>query len=315
MKIPVSRIVRDYHYYSQSLADAQAKLDMERSQEINTKRLRELTENVAIAKDKADRLTASIDSAFGKQFTDWAAEDLAAVLTGLDVRLLIMLNPKDSFTGLQEFTDFQSYFMIILENELSDFSEQELAQRIELAIKTAFYCIYVYRNLSSGCTIISVVHKVLENIQIRSKLPSKILLLESHLHEMIQNIGQLGFDMLFHHFKSDQVTVIPNAFYIKEGFDDIHSSCIVHSSKGSGIILSEQGQKTLQKLISMVECCKGETKIMLEISKTEIKNTLPKLDLYIPSLQSTDLKDIGIGDLVLEHWILTRPILDPNETK
>jgi hypothetical protein len=305
MKIPVSRLVRDYNYYSQSLVEAQSKLDMEQLQPINTKRIREFTENVAIAKDKANRLTVAIDRAHGKQFTDWTAEEFAVVLTRLDVCLLIMLE-KDSFAGIDEFTDFQSYLYIILENELSNHSEQELLKRIELAIKTAFYCIYVYRNLSSGRTIVSVIHSVLEKNKISPKLPSNILLLQSHLHEMVQNICQLGFDMLFYHQRSNQVTVIPNAFYIKEQIDAIYSSYIAHSS--SGIILSEKDQKALQTLIFMVGCCKGETMMALELSKTMMKTPLPKLDLSIPSLQSTDLKDVAIGDLVLEHWILTRAV-------
>ena len=306
MKIPVSRLFRDYHHHSQLLEKNRSLLEAHGSKEINTKILRDLMENVNIANAKVDALTNSINESYKKSLIDWSAEELAYVLTGLDVRLFMLLCPRDSFTGLKEFTDFQDYLKIIIENELLDLGEAESLVRIEMLIKTGFFCIYVYRNLSSGKTLVSLVDCWMKKMNLGSKVSSKLLLLQNHLNEMIESIKKLESDMLFHHQKLNEISVIPNAMHIKDGFEEIYSLCVAHSSVESGVILSGQGQAALQSLISLVECCQGKVRNDYKLSNQEMKNVLPKLDFQIPCLPCKDLKSLGIGNLILEHWLLTR---------
>jgi hypothetical protein len=150
------------------------------------------------------------------------------------------------------------------------------------------------------------VDRWMKKMNLRSKVSSKLLLLQNHLDEMIQSIKKLESDMLFHHQKLNEISVIPNAMHIKDCFEEIYSLCIAHSSVESGVILSGQGQTALQSLISLVECCQGKVRNDYELSNQAMKNVLPKLDFKIPCLPCKDLKNLGIGNLILEHWILTR---------
>ena len=305
MKIPVSQLARDYHMNSLLLFQRRSALEGERAKDISTKQLRDLMENLSIAVEKVDKLSKGINAAYEKTLRDWKAEELAQVLTGLDSRLFSLLAPGDSFAGLDEIIDLHSYLQVILRKEIMHLQISEAIFNIEMLIKTAFYCIYVYKNLCSGYSIISVIHDLIQKGNLESKLSTSMNSLQLHLHEICSS-GELAFDMLYHHQKLHEMTVIPNMIHIKKQLKDINSACIMHSSQEDGVILSVTGQKSLQNLISLVGCCQGKRKLNLELSKKDSKYPLPKLKISIPQLISNDLKNLGIGDLVLEHWILTR---------
>ena len=81
-------------------------------------------------------------------------------------------------------------------------------------------------------------------------------------------------------------------------------------------MLSDIGQTRLERLLNLLECSQGLSplvfeKTVLNIEKIKAK-VPPKLDLKLPRV-SLNLAQLPVGNLALEHWLLTRIFLTEQE--
>ena len=323
--IPLSRATQQYLKYARALAVAEMKQSLELQNAPSLKRLRQLLEDVSIAKTMVQKIIDVLNSTLSHHLLSFTPSEFAQTLTGLDARLLARVrvsNPDiaQTFDGAAAMVEFHQYLETALiscilsgSDKTKDFQKIATA-RLEFLISTAFVLFYTYRNLASSSTICQVLGSpLIQSLKNAWKaLPPASSKMRAHLADLIKDDPKahhrLVADMLSFHQQQGQITVIPNLVIIVKELEEAFSSSTVHQSHNGSVILSERAQKCVYDHVHLVQACQGTSSMRYEkpfsdgASAGQIKI---KQDVQLPPAP-TDLSETIQGNLALEHWILTR---------
>jgi len=313
--IPISPLIVEMIKSKNNFQVAQKRLNTEKQTDsLSTRDLRNLIETVSMYQSKITNIKEDIKKIVYNSIYEFDPDKLAKQLTIINAKLFKKVNIKEDFINyalsknskpVQAILDFNNYlkhlliYSILKPNKLSENNEIERCHVVQFILTMAHYLYQKYRNFNS----LIIVVRVLSSPEIRRLKKT---------WELLDSKSKNNFNFFKQTFPKDytkEITRVLEAFQFNTGkimvIPDIDTEVAqinnIFQLYDTGRGLNRLGETHLEEHIQLIECCKGFGNIA-EI--TEPSNTQRPIGL-LPNYPN-NLSDLGLGDLLVEHWILTR---------
>ncbi|KAJ3290944.1 hypothetical protein HK104_006427 [Borealophlyctis nickersoniae] len=322
------------HTHHLSVAQSKYTAAQQSDKEPSLASMRRFVEDLRIQKSKVQDLAGMIDSVVAVPLSHWQPEALALQVAIIDAALFAKVRPREDLVqhgdhhgAVPACIDFERYLSRVMVNAVVSSGERGGAppqQNIAFAVTTAYLLLYVYRDLNGVSAILSALsspeitrlHRVWEVVPSRTKdLLSSIKSVFAS-GSGLDHVALLAELLRHHHRGGGVMSVIPNLGPIVSEIEDINSAYMAGvqgDAVSKGAVLSDIGARALEEVLITVQLCQGVGRPeALDLERVaaqsqgggHLDNT-STTDSSMPKAPD-DLNALGVGDLALEHWLLTR---------
>jgi len=313
--IPISPLTVEMIKSTNSYQAAQKQLNTKKEADsLSTRDLRNLIETVSMYQSKITNMKENIQKIIYNSIYDFDPDLLAKQLTIINAKLFKKINVKEDFINyalannskmIKALLDFNDYFKhllmssILKPNRISDNNEIERCHIIQFILTMTHYLYQKYRNFNS----LSVIIRVLSSPEVR-RLKKTWALVDSKNKNNFE-----FFKQTFPKNHTKEITRILDAFQYNTGkiiaIPDIDTEVAqinnIFQLYDTGRGLNRLGESHLEEHIQLIECCRGYGNLNLNLDPNDTSRPVGFLPNHPPNLS-----DLGVGDMLIEHWILTR---------
>ncbi|KAL6591022.1 ras guanine nucleotide exchange factor domain-containing protein, partial [Neocallimastix sp. 'constans'] len=323
--IPISPLIVEMIKSTNNFQVAKKKLNAGKSTDsLSTRDFRNLIETVSMYQSKINNIKQDIKKIVYNIIYEFDPDKMAKQLTIINVKLFKKINVKEDFVNyalskeskpIQALLDFNYYlkhlliYSILKPNKLSENTEIERNYVIQFILTVAHYLYQKYRNFNSLLTI----GRVLLSPEIRRLTKT---------WDLLDNKSKNNFNYFNQTFPknySKEVNRLLEAFQFNTGkimvIPDINTEVeqinTIFQQYDTGKGLNDLGESHLEEHIQRIECCRGYGFIISKSNVPSSNSTLRPVG-FLPDYPK-NLSDLGVGDLLIEHWILSRVYLSDQD--